>query len=198
MKTQILACIIVLLALPVTGCALDSITPDQAKALGEKVEVLSNQIPVYQKAVNDIAKNLQDAGMLSDSDATKLAELNNKINEVVPKIVDAAKAIQTGQYSEDSKGLVTVLEGLKAANRATSPWNQYVIPIDLVLSSVIAILGLIAKKESDKRKIATSTLRTIVKVIEASDETVAVPIKEKMSFANTTKGKALINQVKTS
>jgi hypothetical protein len=197
----------ILLCLIVPGCEPKEITPDQMVSIGGQIESMTDQIKIYQQLITDYTLLLAESGAIDSNDIALVDKLIAQADKVTPELKKMAEALKSGNYS-DNQGIITLLEGLRAANSATAGFNKYWAAIDAVLLLTIAILGWLAKKKSgeavtnaDTANLATLTLGAVTKAIETLSETSQSEIKPKVAMnlsaaQITTAGKALITKTK--
>jgi len=130
------------------GCGDGKLTPEQITALADSVTSLADQLTIYQAQVTNIAKSMQDAGVLDPNKAAAFTKLNTEIDKVKAQVVTTAAAIKAGTYNSDDATIITILKAAQAANAATAPFNPYAGYISAALSLALILVGLFAKKKS--------------------------------------------------
>lgn len=189
------------------GCESDEVTPEQMAKYGDNINSLTEQIKIYQQLINDYSLLLQQSGAIDANDVAFVDKLISEADRITPEMQKIAQALKDGKYS-DNKGLITMLEGLRAANQTTSGFNKYWAAFDAALLISISLLTWLAKKKSTEAKdnaaaanLATTTLGAVAKAIEKANDTAKSEIKPLVAsnlltakIAN--EGKALITKVK--
>ena len=64
------------------------------------------------------------------------------------KAVQIAAAVKNAQYTNPADGVTTALEGVRAANAASMPWNPYAPLIELGLGLAAAAATVVARKNA--------------------------------------------------
>jgi anti-sigma28 factor (negative regulator of flagellin synthesis) len=123
------------------GCQSNAVTPEQAKAVGEQIETLTDQITKYQAQVSMVAEKLEKTGVIDSNDAAKVVKLNTEIDNVKTKVAAIAEGIKNGNYNVNDDTIMTIIKAAQAANAATAGFNPYSMYIEIGLGVLAFILG---------------------------------------------------------
>ncbi|HBG25943.1 MAG: hypothetical protein A2Y10_19335 [Planctomycetes bacterium GWF2_41_51] len=137
------------LALALGGCQMPNIQPDQLQSLAVQTEELSGKIDLFQEQTKQTLDSLKQNGTLDSNAVAKVEKLQSSIDSVQTKTAAIASAVKNAQYSS-SDGLTTVLEGARAANAASTPFNPYAPLIEIGLGLAAALAAAIAKRNAQK------------------------------------------------
>ncbi len=130
------------------GCdRINQIDPDQVRSFAADVNDLTIRVDAYQQAATAAINALQERNAIDPNVAKTVLAANADIDKLQATIQSVASALQGAPYS-DSGGLSTMLEGARAANAASAPWNPYAAIIAAALTILSTILGIALKKKS--------------------------------------------------
>lgn len=181
------------------GCDSEP-TPQQMQKYGSGLESITDQIKIYQQLISSYTALLQETGAIDANDVAKVNILIAQADKVTPELQKVANALKEGHYS-DTQGLITVLEGMKAANLATSSFNKYWPAIDAILVIAVALLTWLAKKKAAEvvtvtaeKDLATSTLKNVVTGVQVSSDTAYDEVTS--NIHNDVDQKALVTSLK--
>lgn len=185
------------------GCQTGgTIEPNSVVKTASQVQALAAQLTAYKAVIVQLSQELQTAGLYDANTAAKIAKANAEFDKVIAQANSVTTAIQNGTYSANDQTFITLLKAAQAANIATTPFNPYAGIIGLILTAVITILGLYAKKQTNAVNLATTTLGAVTLAIErvGTDANTAVikdEVASNLAAANiTNEGKALISATK--
>ncbi|MFA5291921.1 MAG: hypothetical protein WC496_02690 [Phycisphaerae bacterium] len=136
------------LALALGGCQMPNIQPEQLQSLAVQTEELSGKIDLFQEQTKATLDSLKQNGTLDSNAIAKVEKLQSSIDSVQTKTAAIASAVKNAQYTNPDDGLTTVLEGVRAANAASTPFNPYAPLIDVGLGIAAAVAASIAKKNA--------------------------------------------------
>ena len=131
------------------GCESVNITPQDLQSLADQTQQLSSQVDQFQQQTTATLDTLKQNGSIDVNTIAKVERLQSTINAVQDKTQVIAGAIKNAQYS-GSDGLTTVLEGARAVNTASAPFNPYAPLIDVGLGLAAALAAAMAKKNAQK------------------------------------------------
>jgi len=131
------------------GCESVNITPQDLQSLADQTQQLSSQVDQFQQQTTATLDTLKQNGSIDVNTIAKVERLQSTINAVQDKTQVIASAIKNAQYTS-SDGLTTVLEGARAANAASTPFNPYAPLIDVGLGLAAALAAAMAKKNAQK------------------------------------------------
>ena len=137
------------LALWLGGCQSVNIGPDDLQALADQTQQLSSQVDQFQQQTTATLETLKQNGSIDSNSLAKVEKLQSGIDAVQNKTAVIADALKNAQYS-GSDGLTTVLEGARAANAASAPFNPYAPLIEIGLGLAAAFAAVMAKKNAQK------------------------------------------------
>ncbi|OHB57652.1 MAG: hypothetical protein A2Y12_20805 [Planctomycetes bacterium GWF2_42_9] len=137
------------LALWLGGCQSVNIRPDDLQALADQTQQLSSQVDQFQQQTTATLETLKQNGSIDSNSLAKVEKLQSGIDAVQNKTAVIADALKNAQYS-GSDGLTTVLEGARAANAASAPFNPYAPLIEIGLGLAAAFAAVMAKKNAQK------------------------------------------------
>ncbi|OHB50493.1 MAG: hypothetical protein A2Y10_18010 [Planctomycetes bacterium GWF2_41_51] len=147
----ILAIIVVTVAsLWLGGCESINITPYDLQSLADQTSELSSQVDQFQQQTQATLETLKQNGAIDGNTIAKVEKLQSTINAVQDKTQVIAGAIKNAQYTNPDDGLTTVLQGARAANAASTPFNPYAPLIDIGLGLAAAFAAGVAKKNAQK------------------------------------------------
>ncbi|OHB58812.1 MAG: hypothetical protein A2Y12_00220 [Planctomycetes bacterium GWF2_42_9] len=141
--------IVTALSLWLGGCQMPNVQPDDLQSLANQTQQLSNQIDQFQEQTKIALETLKQNGSLDPNALSTVEKLQNGINAVQEKTVVIADALKNAQYS-GSDSLTTVLEGARAANAASTPFNPYAPLIEIGLGLAAATATALAKRNAQK------------------------------------------------
>jgi uncharacterized protein YoxC len=141
--------VVTALALWLGGCESVNITPQDLQSLADQTSQLSSQVDQFQQQTQATLDTLKQNGSIDGNTIAKVERLQSTINAVQDKTQVIAGAIKNAQYS-GSDGLTTVLEGARAVNTASAPFNPYAPLIDVGLGLAAAFAAAMAKKNAQK------------------------------------------------
>lgn len=147
----VIAAIIIVtgLALALGGCQMPNVQPDDIRSLANQTQQLSSQIDQFQEQTKIALETLKQNGSLDPNALTTVEKLQSGINAVQDKTAVIADALKNAQYS-GSDGLTTIMEGARAANAASTPFNPYAPLIEIGLGLAAATAAAIAKRNAQK------------------------------------------------
>jgi len=138
------------LALWLGGCQSVNIRPDDLQALADQTQQLSSQVDQFQEQTTATLETLKQNGAVDGNTIAKVEKLQSTINAVQDKTQVIAGAIKNAQYTNPDDGLTTVLQGARAINAASTPFNPYAPLIDIGLGLAAAFAAGLAKKNAQK------------------------------------------------
>ena len=138
-----------IMAIWLGGCQMSNVHPDDLRNLANQTEQLSSQIDQLQQQTNATLESLKQNGIVDSNAMATVEKLQSGINAVQEKTVVIADALKNAQYS-GSDGLTTILEGARAANVASTPFNPYAPMIEIGLGLAAATAAAIAKRNAQK------------------------------------------------
>ena len=141
--------IVTILGLWISGCQMPNVQPDDIRSLADQTQQLSSQIDDFQQQTKATLESLKQNGIVDSNAMATIEKLQSGIDSVQGKTVAIADALRNAQYS-GSDGLTTVLQGARAANAASTPFNPYAPLIDIGLGLAAAFAASIAKKNAQK------------------------------------------------
>ena len=136
--------IVTILALWLGGCAGLNVKPEQLQSLAAQTEQLSGKIDDFQQQTKLTMDSLKQTGMVDANALAKVDKLQGGIDAVQLKAVQIAEALKNAQYTNPADGVTTALEGARAANAASTPWNPYAPLIELGLGLAAAAATVVA------------------------------------------------------
>ncbi|OQA02277.1 MAG: hypothetical protein BWY69_01160 [Planctomycetes bacterium ADurb.Bin401] len=142
--------IVTILGLWIGGCQMPNIQPDDLRNLADQTQQLSSQIDDFQQQTKATLESLKQNGSFDSNTMATIEKLQSGIDSVQGKTVAIADALRNAQYTNPDDGLTTVLEGARAANAASSPFNPYAPLIDVGLGLAAAFAASMAKKNAQK------------------------------------------------
>jgi len=131
------------------GCQMPNVQSDDLQSLANQTQQLSSQIDDFQQQTKATLELLRQNGSIDSNAIAKVERLQSGIDAVQNKTAVIADALKNAQYSS-SDGLTTVLEGARAANAASAPFNPYAPLIDVGLGLAAALAAAMAKKNAQK------------------------------------------------
>ena len=140
--------IITLVALWLGGCQGLTVKPEQLQNLATQTEQLSGKIDGFQQQTKLTLESLKATGTVDANALAKVDKLQNGIDAVQAKAVQIAEAVKNAQYTNPADGVTTALEGVRAANAASMPWNPYAPLIELGLGLAAAAAAVVARKNA--------------------------------------------------
>jgi hypothetical protein len=140
--------IVTIVALWLGGCAGLNVKPEQLQSLATQTEQLSCKIDDFQAQTKVTLDSLKQTGTVDANALAKVDKLQSSIDSVQVKAVQIAAAVKNAQYTNPADGVTTALEGVRAANAASTPWNPYAPLIELGLGIAAAAATVIAKKNA--------------------------------------------------
>jgi len=132
------------------GCESVNITPQDLQSLADQTQQLSSQVDQFQQQTTATLDTLKQNGSIDVNTIAKVERLQSTINAVQDKTQVIAGAIKNAQYTTPDDGLTTVLQGARAANAASAPFNPYAPLIDVGLGLAAALAAAMAKKNAQK------------------------------------------------
>ncbi|OHB60854.1 MAG: hypothetical protein A2Y12_10115 [Planctomycetes bacterium GWF2_42_9] len=132
------------------GCQNVNIRPDDLQALADQTQQLSSQVDMFQQQTTATLETLKQSGAIDGNTIAKVEKLQSTINAVQDKTQVIASAIKTAQYTNPDDGLTTVLQGARAANAASAPFNPYAPLIEIGLGLAAATATALAKRNAQK------------------------------------------------
>ncbi|HBG28604.1 MAG: hypothetical protein A2Y10_08660 [Planctomycetes bacterium GWF2_41_51] len=138
------------LALALGGCQMPNIQPDQLQSLAVQTEELSGKIDLFQEQTKATLESLKQNGTLDSNAIATVEKLQRSIDSVQNKTAAIASAVKNAQYTNPQDGLTTVLEGARAANAASAPFNPYAPLIEIGLGLAAATAAALAKRNAQK------------------------------------------------
>ena len=140
--------VITMVALWLGGCEGVTIKPEQLQNLATQTEQLSGKIDGFQQQTKLTLDSLKAAGVVDANALAKVDKLQSGIDAVQAKAVQIAEAVKNVQYTNPADSVTTALEGVRAANAASMPWNPYAPLIELGLGRAAAAATVIARKNA--------------------------------------------------
>ncbi|MEN6386019.1 MAG: hypothetical protein ABFD79_12600 [Phycisphaerales bacterium] len=131
------------------GCQMPNVQPDDLRNLASQTQQLSSQIDDFQQQTKATLESLKQNGVIDSNSLAKVEKLQSGIDAVQNKTAVIADALKNAQYS-GSDGLTTVLEGARAANAASAPFNPYAPLIEIGLGLAAATAAALAKRNAQK------------------------------------------------
>jgi hypothetical protein len=147
----VIAVIIIVTGLSIAlgGCQMPNVQPDDLRNLADQTQQLSSQIDQFQQQTKATLESLKQNGSIDSNAIAKVEKLQSGIDAVQNKTAVIADALKNAQYS-NSDGLTTVLEGARAANAASTPFNPYAPLIEIGLGLAAATAAALAKRNAQK------------------------------------------------
>ncbi|HRS72259.1 MAG TPA: hypothetical protein P5175_10465, partial [Anaerohalosphaeraceae bacterium] len=147
----VIAAIIIVtgLALALGGCQMPNVQPEAIQSLANQTQQLSSQIDEFQQQTKATLESLKQNGNIDSNALAKVEKLQSGIDAVQNKTAVIADALKNAQYSS-SDSLTTVLEGARAANAASTPFNPYAPLIEIGLGLAAATATALAKRNAQK------------------------------------------------
>jgi outer membrane lipoprotein-sorting protein len=142
--------IVTILGLWIGGCQMPNVQPETIRNLADQTQQLSSQIDDFQQQTKATLEALKENGNFDSNTMATIEKLQSGIDSVQGKTVAIADALRNAQYTNPDDGLTTVLEGARAANAASSPFNPYAPLIDVGLGLAAAFAAAMAKKNARK------------------------------------------------
>lgn len=200
-KMKKLITIIILATLPIfAGC--NSFNPEQAKKLAELADKVVSVTEELQESVVPMIENLNEQGIVSDSDTANIKKISEQITEVKEDVVAVSEGIKTIQ----SDGIQGLLEGGRKINAVVpSPYQNVV---DIVLLALTGIAGLFAKKKATeaqaskgKLEVVTTAMAETVNGIQAikrtlKDAETVESVKNELGKAQSAATKKIVAELK--
>jgi hypothetical protein len=146
------------LSLWIGGCEGLNVQPQQLQSLATQTEQLSSKIDNFQQQTKLTLESLKQTGTVDANAVAKVDKLQSGIDAVQAKAVQIAAAVKNAQYTNPADTATTVLEGARAANAASTPWNPYAPLIDLGLGIAAAAATVVARKNADAAATAQANL----------------------------------------
>jgi hypothetical protein len=140
--------IITLVALWLGGCQGLTVKPQQIQGLAAQTEQLSGKIDEFQQQTKLTLDSLKATGTVDANALAKVDKLQSSIDSVQAKTQAIATAVKNAQYTNPADGVTTALEGVRAANAASTPWNPYAPLIELGLGLAAAAATVVARKNA--------------------------------------------------
>lgn len=130
---------LVVAAILILGCAgcLEMTTPAAIETTTGKMDELMISVDAYQDIATKLFDRMEKDELVDKATAEKIDELNAKVDELQPIIVDGVTAVLETEYSGDK--LVDIVTGTLAVNTATAPVNPYAPLIDAILKIILAV-----------------------------------------------------------
>ncbi|MGH2272687.1 hypothetical protein ACQ9LF_12885 [Anaerohalosphaeraceae bacterium U12dextr] len=140
--------LVMLMAVWMGGCAGVSVDPVQIQNLAMQTEQLNGKIDQFQEQTKLALQSSKQNGTVDANALAKVEKLQTSIDSVQAKTQAIADAVKNAQYTNPADGVTTALEGARAANAASSPWNPYAPLIDLGLGIAAAAATVIARRNA--------------------------------------------------
>ena len=144
----VIAAIVIFTAVGFVGCRGLSITPDQLQGLATQTEQLNSKIDDFQLQTQTALDAMKTNGAVDVNSLARVDKLQSSIDAVQVKAQSIAQAVKNAQYTNPVDTTTTVIEGARAANAASVPWNPYAPLIDLGLGIAAAAAAVIAKRNA--------------------------------------------------
>ncbi|HBG25683.1 MAG: hypothetical protein A2Y10_02535 [Planctomycetes bacterium GWF2_41_51] len=141
--------VVTALSLWLGGCQMPNVQPEQLQSLADQTQQLSGQIDAFQEQTKATLEILKQNGSFDSNTLATVEKLQSSIDSVQTKTAAIATAVKNAQYS-GSDGLTTVLEGARAANAASAPFNPYAPLIEIGLGLAAATATALAKRNAQK------------------------------------------------
>jgi hypothetical protein len=140
--------LVMLMAVWMGGCAGVGVDPVQIQNLAMQTEQLNGKIDQFQEQTKLALQSSKQNGTVDANALAKVEKLQTSIDSVQAKTQAIADAVKNAQYTNPADGVTTALEGARAANAASSPWNPYAPLIDLGLGIAAAAATVIARRNA--------------------------------------------------
>jgi hypothetical protein len=140
--------LVIMMAVWMGGCEGVSIDPVQLQNLATQTEQLNGKIDQFQEQTKLALQSTKQNGTVDANALAKVEKLQTSIDSVQAKTQAIAVAVKNAQYTNPADGVTTALEGARAANAATTPWNPYAPLIDLGLGIAAAAATVIARRNA--------------------------------------------------
>ena len=133
----------------IPGCdKVNSVSPDQLKAVAAEVNDLVVKVDVYQKTATAAIEQLVAANAIDPNKAAALLAANEDVDKLQAAVKAISNALQSADYTDNTTGLLTLIEAAQAANAATAPWNPYSALIAASLTILSTVLVVVVRKKS--------------------------------------------------
>jgi hypothetical protein len=139
---------ITLAAMWLSGCAGLSVEPGQLQNLAQQTDQLSGKIDQFQEQTQLTLDSLRQTGAVDPNALANAGKLQGSIDSVQANMAAIATAVKNAQYTNPADGVTTALEGVRAANAASVPWNPYAPLIDLGLGIAAAAATVVARRNA--------------------------------------------------
>ncbi|OHB60771.1 MAG: hypothetical protein A2Y12_06990 [Planctomycetes bacterium GWF2_42_9] len=132
------------------GCQMPNVQPETIKSLADQTQQLSSQVDDFQQQTKATLEALKQNGSFDSNTMVTIEKLQSGIDSVQGKTVAIADALRNAQYTNPDDGLTTVLQGARAANAASAPFNPYAPLIEIGLGLAAATATALAKRNAQK------------------------------------------------
>lgn len=112
-------------------------TPAVIETTTKKMDELMVSVDAYQDIAADLFERMEKDKLIASDTKEEVAEINAKVDELQPVLVDGVTAVLETEYSGDK--LVDIVKGAQAANKATATVNPYAPAIDAILKMILAL-----------------------------------------------------------
>ncbi|MGH2271898.1 hypothetical protein ACQ9LF_08870 [Anaerohalosphaeraceae bacterium U12dextr] len=140
--------LVMMMAVWMGGCSGISVDPVQIQNLASQTEELNGKIDQFQEQTKLALQSTKQNGTVDANALAKVEKLQTSIDSVQAKTQAIADAVKNAQYTNPADGVTTALEGARAANAATTPWNPYAPLIDLGLGIAAAAATVVARRNA--------------------------------------------------
>lgn len=140
--------LVMMMAVWMSGCAGVSVDPVQLQNLATQTEQLNGKIDQFQEQTKLALQSSKQTGAVDANALAKVEKLQTSIDSVQAKTQAIATAVKNAQYTNPADGVTTALEGARAANAASTPWNPYAPLIDLGLGIAAAAATVVARRNA--------------------------------------------------
>ncbi len=175
-KVRCMAGMMMLVMLMVGGCQA-AVTPEQMQQLAASVETLNTQMDGYQVIVDGIAEQVKQVGFITPEQQAQLTKAQEEVDRLQPQVKAITAAVKNADYT-NGDSLTTVLEAIRAGNKASAPFNPYSGIIEVVLGLGTLLLGIFAKKKSDEAAVSADDAAVALAKYTAHKQGVELTMKQ--------------------
>jgi len=137
------------------GCdILDDSTDGNVVRLETQVGSMMTMVNEQQVLLNSHVERLLAAEMIDADTAAKIIKISEEVDRVQPAIVDIAAAI--ADVNDTGDDFADLMAKLMAVNRASAPYNPYVVPVEAGLGLVTVLAGLFGLNKRKEAQVATA------------------------------------------
>lgn len=144
-KFSFIVVLITLCIFPATGCS--AVTGQDMQTAGSVTQQYVQQVDAYQAAAEQLVTALEKTGIVDSNIVLKIEGIQQKIDTLQPQVQQIAAAVQNADYLPDDDTAVVLLKAVQAANKASTPWNPYAMPIEAILGLITLLMGIFAAKK---------------------------------------------------